>query len=70
MRSVCAWCKKDGAPAYLGERGSLEDSGTTHGICSRHFMQFRSVLRPVSRVTQGASQETHGAPKAPFDGER
>lgn len=28
MKIVCAWCGK-----YLGEKGSINDKNTSHGVC-------------------------------------
>ena len=65
MRSVCAWCEEDGIPPELGERAPLDDSSTTHGICSRHFTQLLAVLRTVSHVTQGGPSEADAGSEGP-----
>jgi hypothetical protein len=36
MRVLCAWCRRDGEPGYLGEREPLDNPEPTHGICARH----------------------------------
>ena len=36
MRVVCAWCRQEGRPGFIGERAPLDDPAETHGICSRH----------------------------------
>jgi hypothetical protein len=33
---VCAWCRHEGRPAFLGERPPFDDPSETHGICLRH----------------------------------
>ncbi len=44
MRVVCAWCERDGAPAFMGERDPLEDPSVTHGICPRHLTLVLGTL--------------------------
>lgn len=44
MKAICAWCKREGAPAYLGEREPLDDHAETHGICGRHLQRFLTAL--------------------------
>lgn len=36
MRVVCAWCRHEGHPGFIGERAPLGDPSETHGICQRH----------------------------------
>lgn len=45
MRVVCAWCEREGRPAFLREQAPLEDAATTHGICDRHDAELRASLR-------------------------
>lgn len=40
MKAICAWCKREGQPAFLGEREPLDDLTETHGICPRHRTQL------------------------------
>jgi hypothetical protein len=44
MKIFCAWCERDGLPAFLGEREPLNDLTTTHGICPRHMAQVLGSL--------------------------
>jgi hypothetical protein len=44
MKIVCAWCERDGAPAFLGEREPLDDPTISHGICPRHMAQLLGTL--------------------------
>ena len=44
MRIVCAWCERDGVPAFMGEREPLDDPSTTHGICPRHLTLMLGTL--------------------------
>jgi hypothetical protein len=44
MQVLCAWCHRDGKPAYLGEREPLENPGLTHGICVSHKEQVLESL--------------------------
>src|SRR5688572_15284712 len=48
MRVVCAWCERDGRPAFLREQVPLEDPSTTYGICDRHEADVRASLRKSS----------------------
>src|SRR5258707_3489166 len=36
MKAVCAWCQREGRPAFLGERPPFDSDDETHGICSLH----------------------------------
>jgi hypothetical protein len=40
MHLLCAWCRQEGKPGYLGMREPLEDPGLTHGICADHKEQL------------------------------
>jgi len=44
MKVICAWCRREGRPAYLGEREPLDDPAETHGICRRHQRQALAAL--------------------------
>jgi hypothetical protein len=44
MRVLCAWCCREGRPAYLGEREPLENPEPTHGVCPRHKVQLLESL--------------------------
>ena len=44
MKVVCAWCERDGIPAFMGEREPLDDPSTTHGICPRHLTLMLGTL--------------------------
>lgn len=44
MRAICAWCQREGWPAFLGEREPLDDQSETHGICRRHLQQILAAL--------------------------
>jgi hypothetical protein len=48
MKIVCAWCERDGVPAFLGEREPADDPTITHGICPRHLTQVLATLPPGS----------------------
>jgi hypothetical protein len=36
MKVVCAWCRHEGHPGFIGELAPLDDSAETHGICQHH----------------------------------
>ncbi|HSE04912.1 MAG TPA: hypothetical protein VLK35_12230 [Methylomirabilota bacterium] len=44
MRAFCAWCQREGGPAFLGEREPLDDDGETHGVCRRHLQGILAAL--------------------------
>ena len=44
MKVICAWCRREGRPAYLGEREPLSDTSETHGICRGHQWQALAAL--------------------------
>jgi hypothetical protein len=44
LRAFCAWCQREGGPAFLGEREPLDDASETHGVCRRHLQGMLAVL--------------------------
>jgi hypothetical protein len=40
MHLLCAWCRQEGKPGYLGMREPLADPGLSHGICADHTEQL------------------------------
>jgi hypothetical protein len=44
MKILCAWCCREGRPAYLGEREPLDNSEPTHGVCADHKAQLLESL--------------------------
>ena len=42
MKVLCAWCLRDGRPAFLQEKGPLTDARETHGLCGEHFASLRA----------------------------
>jgi hypothetical protein len=40
MHLLCAWCRQEGKPGYLGMIEPLENPGLTHGICAEHQAQL------------------------------
>jgi hypothetical protein len=40
MHLLCAWCRSEGKPGYLGLREPLENPGLTHGVCAGHKEQL------------------------------
>jgi hypothetical protein len=44
MQLLCAWCRMEGKPGYLGEREPLDDEMPTHGICTDHQRRVLSQL--------------------------
>ncbi|MDR4478522.1 MAG: hypothetical protein R3B37_02065 [Nitrospira sp.] len=52
MKVLCAWCVRDGRPAYLREKLPLDDPSETHGLCGDHFTSLSASVGQVvtSRV--------------------
>ena len=52
MKVLCAWCVRDGRPAFLREKFPLEDPSETHGLCGDHFHSLSGRVEQVvtSRV--------------------
>lgn len=44
LRAICAWCQREGGPAFLGEREPLDDESETHGVCRRHLQHILGAL--------------------------
>ena len=44
LRAFCAWCQREGGPAFLGEREPFDDDGETHGVCRRHLQNILAGL--------------------------
>jgi hypothetical protein len=44
LRAFCAWCQREGGPAFLGERAPLDDDSETHGVCRRHLQHILAAL--------------------------
>jgi hypothetical protein len=40
MYLLCAWCRQEGKPSYLGLVEPLENPALTHGICADHQAQL------------------------------
>ena len=47
MRVLCAWCVRDGKPAFLREKLPLEDLSETHGLCADHFTSLSASVKQV-----------------------
>ena len=47
MRVLCAWCVRDGRPAFLREKLPLEDLSETHGLCADHFLSLSASVKQV-----------------------
>jgi hypothetical protein len=44
MHLLCAWCRREGKPGYLGMLEPLENPAVTHGVCARHKEQLLESL--------------------------
>ena len=47
VKVLCAWCVRDGKPAFLREKSPLSDVGETHGLCGDHFTSLRAGVGQV-----------------------
>ncbi len=47
MKVLCAWCVRDGKPAFLREKSPVSDVSETHGLCSDHFTSLRASVGQV-----------------------
>jgi hypothetical protein len=44
LKAFCAWCQREGGPAFLGEREPFDDEAETHGVCRRHLQNILAGL--------------------------
>lgn len=44
LKAFCAWCQREGGPAFLGEREPFDDETETHGVCRRHLQHILAAL--------------------------
>ena len=44
MTVLCAWCLKEGKPAFLRESEPRRDPSESHGICANHLMQVKAEV--------------------------
>ncbi len=58
MKLLCAWCEKEGKPAFLADVEPLEDPSKTHGICPAHR---RQVEDEVTRLREDAGRQRRAA---------
>ncbi len=42
MKVLCAWCVREGKPAFLRDKAPLDDPSETHGLCADHFKSLSS----------------------------
>ena len=47
MKVLCAWCVRDGKPAFLREKAPIDDPSETHGLCGDHFTSLSLSVRQV-----------------------
>jgi len=40
MHLLCAWCREEGKPGYLGMVEPLDNPVLTHGLCANHKEQL------------------------------
>jgi hypothetical protein len=45
MQVICAWCAKEGKPAFLLHKPPMDDASLTHSICDNHLAAVRSEIR-------------------------
>ena len=44
---LCAWCVRDGRPAFLREKWPFDDPSETHGLCGDHFTSLSASVNQV-----------------------
>jgi hypothetical protein len=44
MKALCAWCRSEGQPDYLGEREPFDNPASTHCICPAHRERLLELL--------------------------
>jgi len=47
VKVLCAWCVRDGKPAFLREKFPLEDPSETHGLCGDHFTSLSASVGKI-----------------------
>lgn len=48
MRVVCAWCRREGRPDFLGEKAPFDDRSETHSVCEPHRRRELEALESRS----------------------
>lgn len=48
MQVICAWCRREGRPALLGEKPPFDDRSETHSVCERHRRRVLEALEAES----------------------
>ena len=67
MKTVCAWCTKEGKEALIGEKEPLADQSETHGICGQHREELEAR---VVRLRAEAERRRQEAERQRADAER
>jgi hypothetical protein len=44
VKVICAWCRREGKPGFIGERDPLDNPDETHGICGLHAKRVIEAL--------------------------
>ncbi|MBL8044360.1 MAG: hypothetical protein JNL86_15735 [Nitrospira sp.] len=47
VKVLCAWCVRDGRPAFLREKWPFDDPSETHGLCGDHFTSLSASVNQV-----------------------
>jgi hypothetical protein len=47
VKVLCAWCVRDGKPAFMREKLPLNDPSETHGLCGDHFTSLSASVGKV-----------------------
>jgi hypothetical protein len=50
MRTICAWCQREGKPDFLHEKAPFDDPRETHGICDDHFVGLTGQIAEMARA--------------------
>lgn len=49
MKPLCAWCEKEGKPAFLAEIEPKNDPTPTHGMCPEHRKQAEQEVEALRK---------------------
>jgi hypothetical protein len=44
VKVFCAWCAKEGRPAFLHQKAPFDDRRETHGVCPDHFHSLSAAI--------------------------
>ncbi|MBI2162237.1 MAG: hypothetical protein HYU25_17970 [Candidatus Rokubacteria bacterium] len=57
MKTICAWCEKEGKEAFIGAKEPLADESETHGICGEHRRELEARVIELRKAAQRQREE-------------